>query len=151
MPLGLCWHLLYSEIWKWLGWAMKHTPCAKFLCVVTRKPRWWKGKTEAHGFWRWSHSCGFTSAEISKVKSSKLNDSNNGECLLLVWAEYFRCFVLLNSHNPLSPGSFLLFPLYKWRDWGLESFNNLPNIPQLVSGEHGMQTVFGSRALVTTL
>ena len=79
MPLGLCWHLLYSEIWKWLGWAMKHTPCAKFLCVVTRKPRWWKGKTEAHGFWRWSHSCGFTSAEISKVKSSKLNDSNNGE------------------------------------------------------------------------
>ena len=60
-------------------------------------------------------------------------------------------FLILTAALSHPPGSFLLFPLYKWRDWGLENFNNLPNIPQLVSGEHGMQTIFGSRALITTL
>ena len=86
----------------WMG-CETHAMCQVSLCHDKRELRWWKGKMEANRFSRWSHSCGFTSAEISKVKSSKLNDSNNGECLLLVWAEYFRCFVFLNSHNsPLS-------------------------------------------------
>lgn len=48
------------------------------------------------------------------------------------------------SQQPSLTRQLFIVPITQVKRLRLESFNNLPNIPQLVSGEHGMRTVFGS-------